>query len=358
MTLTVAKLETSCPSGGRFYVCDKAPKRFLGCCTVNPCDRGGDCPKGNLTTTTFSADLFEDIPPQDCIGAPGSKSWFTCKANNPPFLGCCSENPCQAKPPGCPVNKLIPARLSDNQTNAAVFLPSSSTPSPTPPPQAAAKGLHPGAIAGIVVGGLLVIALIAGLLFWRRRRNRNRESHIIAEFPAKYINAALPDMGQHQHQQTKDADSSQRGAYGPGPYSPDSLVKPRPSVASSSSTRRADSQSQSSSPWRPAFPDSLASTAATSSTAHHHISMLSSPGDAHGQYARVSVLSDDHSPEPSPRFETIPEGGSTPRFEDPDSVGAVTRPVNGYHGLGERPFLELPGSEATQNQNWRAYKPV
>lgn len=357
MTLTMAKLETSCPSGGRFYVCDKAPKRFLGCCTVNPCDRGGDCPKGNLTTTTFSADLFEEIPPQDCIGAPGSKSWFTCKANSPPFMGCCSDNPCRSKPPGCPAGKLIPARLSDNQTNAAVFLASPSTPSPTPPPPAAAKGLHPGAIAGIAVGGLLVIALIAGLLLWRRRRNRTRESHIIATFPAKYINAALPDMGQHQHQQGKDVESSNRSAYSPGPYSPDALAKPRPSVASSSSTRRADDQSQSSSPWRPTFPDSLLSTtAASSSTAHHRASMLSSPGDAHGHYARVSGLSDDHSPEPSPRFEPIPEGGSS-RFEDPDSVGAVVQPGKRYHGLGERPFPEPP-EPMEQDPSWRAYRPV
>ncbi|KAL8372562.1 hypothetical protein RB595_002071 [Gaeumannomyces hyphopodioides] len=307
MTLTAAKLETSCPSGGRFYVCANAPKRFLGCCTVDPCSRGGDCPKGNLTTTTFSADLFEDIPPQDCIGAPGSKNWFTCKANSPPFMGCCSDNPCQSKPPGCPASKLIPARLSDNTTNAAVFLPASTSPTPTPtptpaPPQPAA-GLHPGAIAGIVVGALLVIGLVAALLFLRRRRNRNRESHIIAHFPAKYIPGALPDMNQHQ---AKDVDSSQR--------------------------------------------NSLASTAVTSSgllPTHQRNSMLSSAGDSHGQYARVSAHS-DHSPEPSPRFDPIPEG--SPRFEDPDSVAAVSQR---YHGPGERPFPERPG----EAQGWMPYRP-
>ncbi|KAL8372560.1 hypothetical protein RB595_002071 [Gaeumannomyces hyphopodioides] len=343
MTLTAAKLETSCPSGGRFYVCANAPKRFLGCCTVDPCSRGGDCPKGNLTTTTFSADLFEDIPPQDCIGAPGSKNWFTCKANSPPFMGCCSDNPCQSKPPGCPASKLIPARLSDNTTNAAVFLPASTSPTPTPtptpaPPQPAA-GLHPGAIAGIVVGALLVIGLVAALLFLRRRRNRNRESHIIAHFPAKYIPGALPDMNQHQ---AKDVDSSQRSAYTPGPYSP-GLARPRPSLAS---TRRTDS----SSPGRPSFPDSLASTAVTSSgllPTHQRNSMLSSAGDSHGQYARVSAHS-DHSPEPSPRFDPIPEG--SPRFEDPDSVAAVSQR---YHGPGERPFPERPG----EAQGWMPYRP-
>ncbi|KAL8399474.1 hypothetical protein RB594_000012 [Gaeumannomyces avenae] len=331
--LTAEKLETSCPSGGRFFVCADAPKRFLGCCTVDPCSRGGDCPKGNLTTTTFSADLFEDIPPQDCIGAPGSKSWFTCKANSPPFMGCCSDNPCQSKPPGCPASKLIPARLSDNKTNAAVFLSSSSspsgTPTPTPPPPTPpqpAAGLHPGAIAGIVVGALLVIGLVAALLFLRRRRNRNRESRIIAEFPAKYIPAALPDMGQHQ---AKDV-ASQRNSY-------------------------------------------VSSTTASGLLPTHKRSMRSSSGDSHGQYARVS-RSDDHSPEPSPRFEPIPEGSSRyedpdsvalpqrpPRFEDPDSVTVSQRPprfedpnsvaLSEYHGRGERPFSERP------NTDWVPYRP-
>ncbi|KAL8401132.1 hypothetical protein RB596_008061 [Gaeumannomyces avenae] len=370
--LTAEKLETSCPSGGRFFVCADAPKRFLGCCTVDPCSRGGDCPKGNLTTTTFSADLFEDIPPQDCIGAPGSKSWFTCKANSPPFMGCCSDNPCQSKPPGCPASKLIPARLSDNKTNAAVFLSSSSspsgTPTPTPPPPTPpqpAAGLHPGAIAGIVVGALLVIGLVAALLFLRRRRNRNRESRIIAEFPAKYIPAALPDMGQHQAKDVASQRSAYPGPCSPGPYSPDAVTKPRASVAS---TRRTSNSSG------PSFPDSyVSSTTASGLLPTHQRSMRSSSGDSHGQYARVS-RSDDHSPEPSPRFEPIPEGSSRyedpdsvalpqrpPRFEDPDSVTVSQRPprfedpnsvaLSEYHGRGERPFSERP------NTDWVPYRP-
>ncbi|KAL8369524.1 hypothetical protein RB595_000042 [Gaeumannomyces hyphopodioides] len=166
----------SCPQGGRFYVCQNNETEFIGCCTVNPCIQGnGVCPKSNLTQTSFSADALENIPPQNCSDQQGHHAWWTCKGSTLPFVGCCSKNPC---PSGfCSANDLLPARLSDNKTKASIFLsaqsivlPSatgSSSNLPLAPVEAVPPhGLHPGAIAGIVVGAVF---LISGLvLLWKK----------------------------------------------------------------------------------------------------------------------------------------------------------------------------------------------
>ncbi|KAK8123892.1 hypothetical protein PG999_003810 [Apiospora kogelbergensis] len=163
----------SCPSGGKFYICENTPSRFLGCCDIDPCKKNGICPTESLRNSSFSSGNYGDIPKEDCnVG--GEKNWWTCSGNNPPFLGCCISNPCG---PGCPPNNLLAAQLSSDPSRAAPFLtgssPStsaSSSASATPAPEEK-KSFPTGAIAGIAVGAVVVIALIAYLV-WRLQRQK------------------------------------------------------------------------------------------------------------------------------------------------------------------------------------------
>ncbi|CAM1510847.1 Fc.00g083600.m01.CDS01 [Cosmosporella sp. VM-42] len=178
----------SCPSGGDFYICDKAETEFIGCCTSDPCSNKGKCPVKDLRDATFSADSYDDLATQDCDNVNGTKIWFTCKFNKPPFLGCCSENPCGLGE--CPLDSLVPAKLSSNANNRQAFLEPSgthtagasstadSTASSTASGTSAAAtatessdsssgGLSTGAVAGIAVGATAIGLIALALLFWR-----------------------------------------------------------------------------------------------------------------------------------------------------------------------------------------------
>ncbi|KAK4216808.1 hypothetical protein QBC37DRAFT_370696 [Rhypophila decipiens] len=129
-----------CPSGGTFYICADSPTQFIGCCTVDACASssssstletrnggGGECPSANLRLSSFSADTYNELPPQDCDDARGTSIWWTCKFNTPPFMGCCSTNPCVSGT--CSDENLVPAKLSTDERKRNGFLspsPSSS----------------------------------------------------------------------------------------------------------------------------------------------------------------------------------------------------------------------------------------
>ncbi|KAI1506756.1 hypothetical protein F5X99DRAFT_404114 [Biscogniauxia marginata] len=138
-------LGLSCPTGGEFYVCNQSTTRFIGCCMHNPCHidiipsqlnnsniglESGQCAPGALKPASFAASAYDAIPEQDCAGPVNNldtisaitvqELWYVCADTQPPFLGCCSENPCSEG--GCPAGSLAPAVLSDNATSAAVFL--------------------------------------------------------------------------------------------------------------------------------------------------------------------------------------------------------------------------------------------
>ncbi|KAJ1335576.1 cell wall integrity and stress response component [Microdochium nivale] len=169
-----ATLGLSCPDGGKFYICDKGISRFIGCCTIDPCANGtGECPAEHLKTSSFSSDSYISIPGQDCAAPSNNSSWFTCSAT-PPFMGCCKNNPC-ANSGVCKQGNLLPARLSDIEADAQVFLSiAQGNQGKT------GSGLPLGATIGIAVGGAVFVALIVGFVTyrcgWFARRRREEKS--------------------------------------------------------------------------------------------------------------------------------------------------------------------------------------
>ncbi|KAI0016118.1 hypothetical protein F4780DRAFT_710347 [Xylariomycetidae sp. FL0641] len=201
----ITSLGLSCPDGGSFYVCRGAADNntnnsnnnnsnnstqsssFLGCCSVDPCTdaHGNACPEGQLHPASFSAAAYADIPAQGCASAAAANEsssssssavgkWYTCSAG--PFLGCCASNPC-GRAGVCPAADLVPARLAADPDAAAIFLTATASvaaPAEEEDPSAmgtGAGGISAGCIAGIVIAGVALVAIVAGLLVrWRRKR--------------------------------------------------------------------------------------------------------------------------------------------------------------------------------------------
>ncbi|RYP03882.1 hypothetical protein DL765_010374 [Monosporascus sp. GIB2] len=182
-----AKYGLSCPSGGSFYICSSSSTRFIGCCDEDPCndDREGSCPESSLHPASFSSTNYLDIPAQSCAEPYDNNTWWTCQQARPPFMGCCLSNPCNK---GCSDDDLLPARLSDNTSEAASFITStlttssSSTTTQTPDSNASeATALEQksqtGLIVGVTMAGLVVLFAIFSVYLWRkRRREKERES--------------------------------------------------------------------------------------------------------------------------------------------------------------------------------------
>ncbi|KAK7991041.1 hypothetical protein PG990_015321 [Apiospora arundinis] len=114
----------SCPVGGQFYICKDSPTRFMGCCDIDPCKNGGICTTSALRSSSFSRGNYGDIPGQDCLVG-GAKNWYTCSYNNPPFLGCCLENPCVSGQ--CHPGNVTAAKLASDEASAAPFLTGGSS---------------------------------------------------------------------------------------------------------------------------------------------------------------------------------------------------------------------------------------
>ncbi|KJZ77814.1 hypothetical protein HIM_02991 [Hirsutella minnesotensis 3608] len=194
-----------CPAKSNFYVCSSSKSQFIGCCSINPCDRpDGDCPQDKLEATSFYKSAYNLIPPQDCVGESRALSdalWYTCAATDPPFMGCCTENPCKSSA-GCPKNSVRAASLSTTRDYAAPFLglPIESAPKPSASSassstssatatfvhvhttlQAGAtstgkptgsSGLSSGSVAGISIGATAAAVMIfSALFFWLKRRS-------------------------------------------------------------------------------------------------------------------------------------------------------------------------------------------
>ncbi|KAK6822887.1 hypothetical protein PG987_014432 [Apiospora arundinis] len=114
----------SCPVGGQFYICKDSPTRFMGCCDIDPYKNGGICTTSALRSSSFSRGNYGDIPGQDCLVG-GAKNWYTCSYNNPPFLGCCLENPCVSGQ--CHPGNVTAAKLASDEASAAPFLTGGSS---------------------------------------------------------------------------------------------------------------------------------------------------------------------------------------------------------------------------------------
>ncbi|KAI1467058.1 uncharacterized protein F4812DRAFT_459909 [Daldinia caldariorum] len=211
MSTMRSDLGLSCPSKGKFYVCEKASIRFIGCCTVDPCaDGSGHCPQNDLAAASFSSDHYDSITEQSCAPPNNASAWFTCKSSQP-FLGCCSINPCEID--GCPTDHLLPAILSDNATSAEVFLSSSSTPSSD---SGSGYSLPLGAILGIALGGAAVVAILLVIIAYRcgwlaRNKRHKKGDEVVNHFGTQ--GPQSPGMYQWQN-------GSHSGAPSPGYPSP------------------------------------------------------------------------------------------------------------------------------------------
>ena len=203
----VEELGIECPQGGEFYaIADKA-SGFLCCCSLELIgSASGDCPLEWITPATFDKDAYDKIPPQSCGGSDTDALWYTCALLNPPFMGCCAENPCSIGE--CPEDALRPARLSGDKQNAAVFIgpwtvttaitpsasptsssstfsaiPTSSTSAteaasstPTSSDTSSGGGTPVGAIAGGVIGGVAALVGLGTLIFWIMKRTRRQKA--------------------------------------------------------------------------------------------------------------------------------------------------------------------------------------
>lgn len=86
------------------------------------------------------------------------------------------SNPC--KYGGCYGNDLTAARLSDNTTNAAVFV----TPTASASTSASSSSLSTGAIVGITIGSIIVASVIGlGLFCFYKRHERRRHQQLAAQ---------------------------------------------------------------------------------------------------------------------------------------------------------------------------------
>lgn len=190
----MSTLGLSCPSGGKFYICDKAATRFIGCCTIDPCGNGmGECPTEHLKPSSFSSDSYTNIPAQNCAAPSGNKTWYTCSGAQPPFMGCCaSTNPCETGK--CPQQNLLPARLSDIEADAQIFLDTAHGTQGQ-----ASSGPPLGAIIGAAVGGAVLVALIVGFVTyrcgWFARRRREEKSTKNSSDEATKLYDATSDGG-------------------------------------------------------------------------------------------------------------------------------------------------------------------
>lgn len=194
----MASVTGFCPQGGTFYVCQGNQTQFLGCCSEDPCSDGtGECPQTSLRYTSYNADDYNAIPPEDCAS---SGLWYTCSAIDTAFMGCCLENPCQNN--GCTQGNLTAARLSDITSDAEPFMTPTSSSSDNK------TTLSTGAIVGIAVGAA-VGALIGGiLLFCCYKRHERRKAG----------QAALRDEFQQSPAQTTP------GIHMPSPYQGEKAV--------------------------------------------------------------------------------------------------------------------------------------
>ncbi|KAI0540634.1 hypothetical protein GGR58DRAFT_121225 [Xylaria digitata] len=187
------KFGLTCPVNGTFYICQDSPTRFIGCCTVDPCtsEYEGECPSSKLFAASFSSTSGAHFLPQSCASPYNSSIWYTCDHTRPPFLGCCTNNPCSSN--GCLTGHLFPARLSDDPGNASQFLlpenttdPSVTgtsivpvgTDSPSPSPDSTAGGSErAGLIAGIAVAGVVILLLVIAAYLWVKQRKDALEKH-------------------------------------------------------------------------------------------------------------------------------------------------------------------------------------
>jgi hypothetical protein len=220
----------SCPSGGTWYACGTGSK-FVGCCANDPCALG--CLDGNLYPASFDPAFFGEFP--DLVCNPGS-AWYTCAGSKPPFMGCCSTNPCDA---GCPPGDLTPGFLSGNYfidcqffssgcsaspttgvpaTPTAPDTPSSSAPAPVS--QHAPSRVIAAAAGGSVAGFIVVILLV---IHWYRFSARRRKMRVEVAALREKESTSPPSLKGIQLVSARASESSKRSSTTKGATLPDQM---------------------------------------------------------------------------------------------------------------------------------------
>lgn len=188
-----SSLGLTCPHGGKFYVCNVAATRFLGCCASNPCGTGV-CPTQDLRSSGFTADSWSAIPEQGCVLANANPAlqWWTCSAA-PTFMGCCVTNPCKQNST-CPQSDLGPARLTNSADAASVFFSSDGGADST-----CGSSITAGAVAGIAIGSAVAALLLGGILAWMcgwmGKRKQTKAGPDMSQQPSPFGHAQSQDGG-------------------------------------------------------------------------------------------------------------------------------------------------------------------
>ncbi|TRX91777.1 hypothetical protein FHL15_007330 [Xylaria flabelliformis] len=149
----ISYLGLSCPSGGKFYICQGSKIEFLGCCDVDPCS--SQCPLTALHPAGLDIQRYaDDTPAQSCVGSTPSALWWTSTTAS---VSASTSTP------------------RDESTSAPI---STTTQTPSPiPTNTASKGSSSAPTAGIVggiLGGSIILILIA-FVFFRYRGRRTRQ---------------------------------------------------------------------------------------------------------------------------------------------------------------------------------------
>jgi len=185
----------TCPDGGQFFICTNiVPGGFVGCCnTANACTKQG-CGSASLEPagwdlTALNGTIWNQLSDQKCDMP---KTFYSCNLTQPSFWGCCNSDPCRNNGV-CPTEDLEPASLGANPfgwnfftvnnassqpsgVSTGISMTTGSSNIPTTSDSAVVNGItqsstNVGAIAGGVVGGvILLLAIVAGIWLCRKKR--------------------------------------------------------------------------------------------------------------------------------------------------------------------------------------------
>jgi hypothetical protein len=117
------------------------------------------------------------------------------------FQGCCKSNPCSEK--GCPASDLEPAQFKvtptalHTPTSTATLTSNANTTTviPTSNNVTVSHSNNTPIIVGVVVGGVVLIALIGSLFWYLRGRNRKDHNNKDPSSVAMMAENKIPDNG-------------------------------------------------------------------------------------------------------------------------------------------------------------------
>ena len=173
-----ASCNFTCPSGGTWYACPDEPY-FLGCCSSDPCTNSNTtspCP--DVYAASFNPSIFDSISPNTCVNSSSNK-WYSCNHTSPPFLGCCSSNPCE-KTHGCPKEDIIASSWSQSRSDQFALFKDGDDGGESGEGgdggDSGGNSLSGGAIAGIVVGCVAGVAILIFAVWFLSRRRKKRQA--------------------------------------------------------------------------------------------------------------------------------------------------------------------------------------